>query len=236
MLPISEQYLNSPCEVCSMENSLILLGYISSFLEDGIQIESKEDKMPIIHCNTPVKIRVMNSKLGFRILVGRVYLSTDSLLRVVEVQDCMDYEKRKFFRVRVDTVAEAIPVPPVTENEENTEPIRPIRVEIRDISLSGLFFISGLEMSIGDQLIVNLSIYDTVISLVCKVVRIIPMELRTKKGYGCEFLDTSGKQFDLLCKYLFDCQRQQIQMMKRYAEELRNTGNTARNQGGSGGR
>jgi hypothetical protein len=225
MLPISEQYLHSPCEVRSMENSLFLMGHISSFTRDGIQIESI-DRMPIIHCNTTVKISVMNSKLGFQTLVGKVYLSTDSMLRVVDLQNAVDYEKRNFFRVKVDTVAEAVPILPVTESEKETKPIRkPVRIVVRDISLSGIFFVSGLELSIGDQLIVNLDIYGTVVSLLCKVVRKSSVELGTKNGYGCEYLDNSGKQFDLLCKYLFDCQREQIQMMKQYAEEARRAGN-----------
>lgn len=236
MLPISEQYLHSPCEVRSMENLLFLIGHISSFTEDGIQIESK-DRTPIIHCNTIVKVSVMNSTFGFRTLVGKVYLSTDSMLRVVDLQNATDYERRNFFRVKVDTVAEAIPVPPVTEAEEGTEPIRqPERIVIRDISLSGLFFISGSELSIGDQLIVNLNIYDTVVTLLCKVVRKISVELGTKNGYGCEYLDNSGRQFDLLCKYLFDCQREQIHMMKQYAEEVRRAGNAAKNHKDSGRR
>lgn len=236
MLPISEQYLHSPCEVRSMKNSLFLMGYISSFTEDGIQIEST-DRMPIIHCNTVAKISVMNSRLGFQTLVGKVYLSTDSMLRVVDLQNAMDYEKRNFFRVKVDTVAEAILVPPVTEAENETKPARkPERIVVRDISLSGLFFVSGLELSVGDQLIVNLSIYDKVVSLLCKVVRKSSVELGTMNGYGCEYLDNSGKQFDILCKYLFDCQREQIHMMKQYTEEVRRAGNTTQNHIDSGGR
>lgn len=237
MLPISEHYLQSPCEIRSMENSLILMGYISSFTKDGIQIESKEDRMPLVHCNTTVKVSIMNSTLGFRILIGRVYLSTDSFLRVVDLQNAMDYEKRNFFRVKVGTQAEAIPVPSVAQNAKAAGPIcNPVHIEIRDISLSGIFFVSGIELSVGDQLIVNLSIYDTVVPLLCKIVRKLPVELGTKVGYGCEFLDNSGKQFDLLCKYLFDCQREQIQMMKQYAEETRHTGSTTQNHRGSGGR
>lgn len=225
MLPISEQYLLSPCEVRSMENTPILVGYIGAFTRDGIQISPKEDRMPLIHCNTTVKVSVMNSTLGFRILIGRVYLSTESFLRVVDLQNVMDYEKRNFFRVRVSISTEAFPVPPVTETRDISHPTsQPVQIGIRDVSLSGMLFISSASLEIGDQLIVKLDLSGTVVSLLCKIVRKFPVELGTQDGYGCEFLDTTGKQFDLLCKYLFDCQREQIQIMRQYAEETRRVG------------
>lgn len=216
MLPISEKYLHSPCEVRTMENAPILIGYISDFVEDGIQIASREDRLPLIHCNTTVKISVMNSELGFKILVGKVYLSTEEFLRVVDVQSAMDYEKRNFFRVKVNVETDAFPVKAVSDTGAATSPAGdPIRVKLRDISLSGLFLVPDRSMNEGDQLIVNLDLYGTVVSLLCKIVRKFPVELGTEDGYGCEFLDNSGKQFDLLSKYLFDCQREQIQMMKQ---------------------
>ena len=222
MLPISEQYLLSPCEVRSMENTPILMGYIKSFVEGGVENAPKQDRLPLIHCNTTVKVSVMNSTLGFRVLIGRVYLSTDSFLRVVDLQNAMDYEKRNFFRVKVSVPAEAFPVPPVAETSGDAHPVsKPVRIKVRDISLSGMLFVSSVSMETGDQLIVNLNLYDTTVSLLCKVVRKFPVELGTEDGYGCEFLDNSGKQFDLLCRYLFDCQREQIQIMRQYAEETR---------------
>lgn len=212
MLPISEQYLLSPCEIRSMENAPILMGYISKFVNDGIQIESKEDCLPLIHCNSTVKISVLNSTLGFKVLIGRVYLSTGEFIRIVDVQNAMDYEKRQFFRVKVTVNTTAFPVAPA-ENGSISE--NPIKVHIRDISLSGLFFVSDFNLDIGDKLIVSMNLYDTAVSLLCKVIRKFPVEMGTADGYGCEFLDNTGKQFDLLCKYLFDCQREQIQLMKQ---------------------
>lgn len=227
MLPISENYLRSPCEVRSMENAPILVGYISKFVEDGVEIASKENHLPLIHCNTTVKVSVMNSTLGFKILIGKVFLSTDGFLRIVDMQSAMDYEKRNFFRVKVSVETEAFPVKAVTETGTAPSPARePIRVKIRDISLNGMFLVTGYSLNIGDQLIVNLDLYGTVVSLLCKIVRKIPVELGTEDGCGCEFLDNSGRQFDLLCKYLFDCQREQIQLMKQYAREAQRPGET----------
>lgn len=223
MLPISEKFLLSPCEVRSMENTPILVGTIEKFVEDGIQIISREDKLPLIHCSTTVKVSVMNSALGFKILIGRVYLSTGEFLRVVDLQTAADYEKRNFFRVKVRLQTEAFPVQAVAEPPEPADPAStlpvkgPVKVRLRDISLSGIFLTTGYAMEIGDQLIVKLDLYGSTISLLCRVVRKIPVELGTEDGYGCEFLNSSGRQFDLLCRYLYDCQREQIQAMKEHA-------------------
>ncbi len=199
-----------------MENAPILMGYISKFVEDGVQIASKEDRLPLIHCNTTVKISVMNSALGFKILIGRVYLSTEEFLRVVDVQTAMDYEKRNFFRVKVDVETEAFPVKAVTETgAASSRRATPSGSDPGHQPQRAVSCLSSYSMNVGDQLIVNLDLYGTVVSLLCKVVRKIPVELGTEDGYGCEFLDNSGRQFDLLCKYLFDCQREQIQIMKQ---------------------
>lgn len=219
MLPISEQYLNSPCEVRTMENSPLLMGYIGRFLNDGVEIISKNDRLPLIHCNTTVKVNVMNNTLGFKILIGHVYLSTVEFIRVVDLQSAMDFEKRNFFRVRVNIPAKAFPV---TQANGSSQPVpiqQPLSAIVRDISLSGLLFLSDQKLELGNQLIVSLDLHGTGVSLLSKIVRECPGTRSIRFGYGCEFLDNTGKQFDLLCKYLFDCQREQIQIMRQCAEK-----------------
>lgn len=218
MLPISEQYLNSPCEVRTMENSPLLMGYISRFVEDGIEIVSKDDRLPLIHCNTMAKISIMNGTLGFKILIGRVYLSTVEFIRIVDLQNVMDFEKRNFFRVRVNLPAKAFPVAKTDASSEPAPIRKPLAAVVRDISLSGLLFLSDQKLELGDQLIVSLDLHSTGISLLSKIVRECPGTRSIRFGYGCEYLDNTGKQFDVLCKYLFDCQREQVQIMRQYAD------------------
>ena len=230
MLPISEKYLLSPCEVHSMANTPILVGYIGNFVEDGIKIVPREDRLPLIHCNTTVKISVMNNALGFKILIGKVYLSTDEFLRVVDLQTAANYEKRNFFRVKVRLEAEAFPVKASAEEPDPAEDVLALpvgdsfRILIRDISLSGLFLTTGRAMEPGDRFAVRLGLYGADVPLLCRVVRKLPVELGTEDGYGCEFLNNSGRQFDLLCRYLYDCQREQIQAMRERAGGARSPG------------
>ncbi|MVB09765.1 PilZ domain protein [Caprobacter fermentans] len=211
MLPLPENYLRSPCEVKAMDNKPILTGYLDGTSDNEIQIVNKSDPLPVVHCNTTVRISIFNSTLGFRVLVGKVYLSTPVFIRISDVQSEADYEKRNFFRVRVDLAAEVLPEDD-RGNVRREEP--PVPVKIRDLSLSGLYFKSAIKLETGDRLSVRLKLYDSVVSISCKIVRKLVVERAQEDGYGCEFLQNSGPTFDLLCKYLFECQREQIRMMK----------------------
>lgn len=219
MLPVSDQYLRSPCEVKTMENAPLLTGTLSNVADGEIQISGQNDFLPIIHCNTTVKVSIFNNTLGFKVLIGKVYLSTREWIRLSDVQSAADYEKRNFFRVRVSLAAEArmssaAAMAPVNEAQkvgnDETFPIR-----IRDLSLSGLFFTSSKKIPLNTPLAVNFELYDTKISVLCKVLRPVPGKATEPDGYGCEFLDNSGSQFDLLCKYLFACQREQLRIARQ---------------------
>lgn len=214
MLPISEQYVRSPCEIKAMENVPILSGYIKGINDDGLVICGKTDDLPIIHCNTAVKVDIFNSILGFRVLVGVVFVSAKELLKVVDLQSVSDYEKRQFFRVRVEINTEVYKVDEETEDEcrEQRFPIK-----IRDLSLSGALFSSDSKygLQLDDRICINLVLYEKKTAILAKIVRLIKNDVDGMDNFGCEFLDNTGRQFDMLSRYLFDCQREQIQFLKQ---------------------
>ncbi|HEX3037510.1 MAG TPA: PilZ domain-containing protein [Oscillospiraceae bacterium] len=211
MLPLSEQYLGSPCEIKSLSNEVILTGLLNDISDDCLQITNAPEKLPIIHCNTAVKLNIYNNALGFRVLVGTVYLSTAEFIRIVDVQTASDFEKRNFFRVKVNLQATAYLVH--DDVQENT-PVELFPITVSDLSLGGLAFKTDKDLQPDDHLVVKINIESQNMSLLCKLKRIIPSP-DTNIGCGCEFIDNSGRQFDLLCRYIFDCQRQQIQGMRQ---------------------
>lgn len=206
MLPVPEQYLNSRCEMRSMDGRLILLGCVSAITEEGLKICGKGDRLPLIHCNTAVRVNLFNSESGFRAMVGKVYLSTEEFIRVVELQSAADYEKRNFFRVKTELTCSVLPD---GEPEENA-----FFVTVEDMSLGGLFFRCGQNLEKGRKLTVRLTLSGAGLTLACRIIRIKDGS-SPQRGYGCAFLETAGKQFDLICKYLFDCQREQIRRMEQ---------------------
>ena len=216
MLPNPKEYINSICELKSMGNSPILLGVLSDITDDGVKISRKEDRLPLIHCNSTVKVNVYNSDLGFRVIIGKVYLSTAEFIRLTDVQNASDYEKRGFYRVKINMETEARLVTQKPKGGEQQS--KPFRVQVLDLSLSGLFFVSGRSMQIGDRVAVTLSLYGQSVPMLCTIHRTRPVEMGTEDGYGCSFEDNSGKKFDLLCKLLFQYQREQIHHMREKQE------------------
>lgn len=211
MLPLSEQYLHSPCEIKSLTNEVILTGVLDQISDDCLQITNTPEKLPIIHCNTSVKVNIYNNSLGFRVFVGTVYLSTPEFIRVVDVQTASDFEKRDFFRVKVNITTSAYLVH--DDTQEDT-PVSMFPIKIGDLSLGGLSFQTEEELQPEDHLVVKLNVESQNMSLLCKIKRLITVD-EDPVGYGCEFIDNSGRQFDLLCRYIFECQRQQIQDIRQ---------------------
>lgn len=209
MLPIPEKYLLSPCEIKDMDNKPILIGCLSAITDNEIQISNKTDSLPVIHCNTTVRVSIFNNTFGFQVLVGKVYLSTESFIRLVDLQSEANYEKRNFFRVKVEIQAEAVP-----QRSGHAAPGKAFPVQVMDLSLSGLYFISSQKLKIGDRLKLRLKLNEIPVLLCCRVVRKLVVERAMEDGYGCQFLDQSEVRSDLMCKYLFDCQREQIRKMK----------------------
>ena len=213
MLPILVQYVRSPCEIKTLENAPLVSGYINAINEDGLVVCGKTDDLPIIHCNTTVKVDVFNSILGFRVLVGNVFVSSKELLKIVDLQSAADYEKRQFFRVKSEITTKAYKVG--EEDERENKVCLPIK--IHDISLSGAAFEcdSNLGLQLGDRICISLMLYGKKAALLAKIVRAITKGVDGVDCFGCEFLDNTGSQFDLLSRYLFDCQREQIQFLKQ---------------------
>ena len=227
MMPLSGNYLGSPCEVKSMDNALILAGYITGISGEGLEISDKNDTLPIIHCNTTVKVSILSETLGLHVVIGKVYLSTKDFTRIVDVQNAADYEKRGFFRVKLGIpssaglLLESTEETGETEKEQkagDAEPIEFFPIMIRDLSLSGLFFTTDRKLSPDTRVVIRLNISGSDLTLICKIIRSISVEMDTKDGYGCEFLNNTGRQFDLLCKYLFDCQREQLRALRELQE------------------
>ena len=216
MLPISEQYVSSPCEVKTMADEPLLFGYITEVNSgdgENIVISGKNGDLPVIHCNTRVTVNVFNSLLGFKVLVGVVFVSSRELLKVTGLQSAADYEKRHFFRVKVRIQTDACKM--LDEDIEQGYSEQRFPIVIHNLSLSGAAFEAAGEQALrlNDRICIILMLYGRKAALLAKIVRIV--NNGGADTFGCEFLDNTGRQFDLLARYLLDCQREQIQLFKQ---------------------
>ena len=208
MLPIAIEYLYSSCEVKTLSNKLLATGSLSSILDGSIQIGENLDSLPTLHCNMAVKVSIYNSTLGFKVLVGKIFLSTSEMMKITDIQSLSEFERRNFFRLDVD-----IPVQGYLILDNSSQDVNPFELTVTDLSLSGIFISTIQSLEAGQLFVTSLTLYDTSLPFRCQVQREQPFDY-PYNGYGCAFLDNSRFQSDLLCKYIFEKQREQIRLSR----------------------
>lgn len=213
MLPISQQYLNSKCEIRTMESHPLASGLLIELDENdnAIKIGRETDFLPTIHCGTLLRINVSSPGLQLKSLVGKVYLSNSDLLYLVDVQNYEDFDRRGYFRLKLNIPTQAYPA---LADGTPVQPVDIFQIYITDLSLSGLFIKTRKTLEIGDYFIAVLPLSDTRVSFLCKVRRSQKVNSRSN-GYGCSFENNAPRHFDLLCKFIFDKQREQIRSSRK---------------------
>lgn len=220
MLPLPQEYVGSICELKSLDNRLIAVGRIIKIDFEALEIAAGEDEyMPLIQYRLPVKIHV-HSQHGNRVLVGITYLSTDRFTRLEEVKPLQDFERRGAFRVNSGVQGTLSPLISQTQRrafEEKLASLPPeeaealeaktfCRVNVVDISLTGVRLSSPRPLHELEQFILEFQPVKLPMSLHIKVERLIRMPDETLQ-YGCSFVDIQDRQTDLLCRDLFTLQR-----------------------------
>lgn len=209
MSGLEQDYKGSVCEIKTMSNALLTMGSIAEIDEemDFIKVENDEEELMVISYDTLVKVSVYNAKLGFKVLVGRVFLSTPKFVKIVQVTSLVDYERRAFFRVPVDIPAKIYHLEVEDGNKMCGELIEETR--IKDMSLSGMFIRSNFPYGVQKRYMVCFDLTGNVtINLICKVARHEQNEV--KSGYGLLFEDMSERQGDTIYKYIFKRQSEII--------------------------
>jgi hypothetical protein len=206
MLPIAEQYLKSLCELKTPDDKMIATGILSDLKEDTLQICSDAEVLPTLHCGTLVKINVCHPVLEMKVLIGKVYTSAPELIQVANIQNLTDFERRNFFRLKLSIHTQAYPL---KDDELTKQPVQLFQICVTDLSLSGCFVKTKRNLAIGDRFTVALPLIDARVSFECQVQRFEKPNGKLN-GYGCAFLNNSNRQFDQLCQFIFEKQREQI--------------------------
>lgn len=204
---ITKEYEGSICEIKSMDNALIATARLKEVAPKYIKIGSKNKDLQIVDYGTLIKINVFNTKLGFRVLVGNVYTSKKGEMSIVSVVSLVDHERRNFFRVDMALEAKAV----FNRRPDDRVPTE-VKVEIKDMSLSGLRFQSKSAFEPNTLVLIEVSLTKgRTSSLQCRVVRRIDDGSdNDKQQYGCELIydDSNRDDTDTLCSFLFQKQRE----------------------------
>jgi hypothetical protein len=200
MLPISEKYTNSLCELKTMQNRILCAGYVKDINEEYLEIHYRDDTKLLIAANTLIKVSIFNDKLGFKVIIGRVFIGTNDFVRLVEVVTLMDFEKREFFRINI--FEHATLYKDVVENSEiHYTQVESTQVLISNVSLCGVYFLSEEKFELDQVVYLLLDLPQSLSIYPCVVQRI--QEDDDMYGYGCEFELKDQRQSDDLYKYIY---------------------------------
>lgn len=222
-MPENETYfqelIGNICEIKTEQNDLLVVARVKSIDSNDtgrINLVSAQDdeRLPLLAYNTPVKIVSFASQQGFLLLRGNVYISTDEILTLVNVNSTQGYERRKYFRLNTNTTASAV-VQHKYSNTSTEEEV--LTLVLYDISLGGIRIGTSKALKPGDLLLTTFELMDKKMEFCCRVCREISAKraLPNEKQYGCEFVGFSTRQIDQLCNILFKLQRIEIKRRKK---------------------
>jgi len=219
MAVLTNEYKDAIFEIRTLrENDLLTTARLSSFEKDSAEfVHPMNDKMPLLHYNTPVKIVAFNPQQGFQMLAGTVFISTDSFLQIRSLKILQDRDRREYFRLNLHAEAEAYIIGQGDDVNLEGDNISSFPVIVEDISLSGVQLACESTLDKGLILIVEVQIFNKNMMFHCKVMRLAKDDPPVHY-YGCSFLDHTDQEIDALCYELFHLQR--IELRKRRKEEL----------------
>ncbi|MEW4413943.1 PilZ domain-containing protein [Clostridium sp. AN503] len=216
MVYLPDGYVGSSCVMKAKNNDLISMGVLHRIGKNFIDIGSSRNELPTVPYNLLVKVEIYNTQLGFRVLIGRVYLSSPKLARITDLNEATNDERREYFRIstrdqgiiynfmRMDGEAEA---------EEPDMDYNGLKVRLVDISLGGLMFRSKEEFRVDDKFNIVIPAMGDTMLFSCEVRRQVERP-DGEYGYGCEFMDMATQQEDLLYRYILKRQSDQLRRIR----------------------
>ena len=75
MVDLLDGYVGSSCVIKAKNNDLISMGVLHRIGKNFIDVSSSRNELPGIPYNLLIKLEIYNTQLGFKVLMGRVYLS-----------------------------------------------------------------------------------------------------------------------------------------------------------------
>lgn len=212
MIDLSEGYIGSSCVVKAKNNDLLMMGTLHRIKTSFIDISSTRNELPVISYNLFVKVEVYNARLGFRVLIGRVYISNQELIRIIDLNEATNDERREYFRI--STRCDGIIFNLTHQQPDGTiKEYQDFKVSLVDISLGGLMFRTDEIFKINDRLNIVIPAMGDSMLFACEVRRQMNRP-EGGYGYGCEFMEMATRQEDLLYRYILRRQGDQLRRIR----------------------
>lgn len=216
MVDLPDGYVGSSCVMKAKNNDLISMGVLHRIGKNFIDIGSSRNELPTIPYNLLVKVEIYNTQLGFRVLIGRVYLSSPKLARITDLNEATNDERREYFRISTrdqGIIYNFMRMDGESETEEPDTDYNGLKVRLVDISLGGLMFRSKEEFRVDDKFNIVIPAMGDTMLFSCEVRRQVERP-DGEYGYGCEFMDMATQQEDLLYRYILKRQSDQLRRIR----------------------
>lgn len=215
MLAIPEKYENSLCELKDINNNFLAPGVISAVTDEYIEIAYRNDVVLLLQPNRLVKVNILSEKNGFKVIVGKVYVGTENFIRLVEVVTLMDFEKRDYFRISIDTISPIFDKE-LTASEAEFHSHNCPTIRISNISLCGFYFESANRYQLDQEVFILLTL-EKGKSVFPSVIKRITKTQTDLIGYGCNFSNIDEKLSDQLYKYIYT---KQLEYLKKHQTSI----------------
>jgi len=172
----------------------------------------KGNKLPILSSGKNIYVNIYDERVGISPYLCKVSVASRSQLTAQVVRKDPIIERRTALKVRTDL---SFYLSHIHRNDEEiTEELPSIKINILNLSIGGMLISSNVNLLIND-VIIFLFKYIKIkpILLQAKVIRIDELEdnddeNRITYNYGCRFLSLSSNDETVICQYLFDRQLQ----------------------------
>lgn len=216
MVDLLDGYVGSSCVIKAKNNDLISMGVLHRIGKNFIDVGSSRNELPGIPYNLLVKLEIYNTQLGFKVLIGRVYLSSPKLARIIDLNEATNDERREYFRISTrDTgiIYNCMRGDDVMEMEGGSKDVNGLKVQLVDISLGGLMFKTKEELGVGETFSIVIPAMKETMLYACTIRRSVEKP-DNYIGYGCEFSEMTNMQEDLLYRYILRCQNEQLRRIR----------------------
>ena len=216
MVDLVDGYVGSSCVIKAKNNDLITMGTLHRIGKKYIDISSSRNELPSIPYNLLVKIEIYNTQYGFRVLIGRVYLSSPKLARIIDLNEATNDERREYFRISTrdkGVIYNCMRGEDLLETEEESNDYNGLKVQLVDISLGGLLFSTHEKFKVNDRFNIVIPAMGDSMLFTCEIRREVERP-NGENGYGCEFMEMATKQEDLLYRYILKRQSDQLRRIR----------------------
>ena len=205
---IPAEYEGSLCEIKTPENTFIATGRISAIASDKLKISVKGKAFKSVLFGSRIKINIINTSLGFRVIEGKVFTYSFGTLTLTDIFSLVEKERRRSFRVDMNMASRAHYENTYTGKADDTEII------IRNMSINGVKFTCRQPLDMGTVLSFQVQVNRRKqMELMCTIIR------RGSEGSGNELsyiarLSGHGEREDEICSYLLQKQGEMFNKTK----------------------